>query len=232
MTKDYKATRHTSKHRQYRKKSSRVLWAATLITVALLAGGLYYLGKPQTHTQLKHKLKHSKQIAKHHKQHKPKFEFYQILTEKNQTPHTNDKTPIISKTNTPPANDATLKQLNHLATGNHSSVSSPLPQSPLHSKTQESKKPAISTETDQSIRQEKRYVLQVAAFPRHQEADHLKAKLILEGYPANIETMHQGSTIWYRVKIGPYPKLTIAKKAQQDLQTQQRLAVIIRQANA
>ncbi len=48
------------------------------------------------------------------------------------------------------------------------------------------------------------YVLQVASFKHHQEADRLKARLALLGMEAKIQTVSvNGKQTWHRVRLGP-----------------------------
>jgi len=52
------------------------------------------------------------------------------------------------------------------------------------------------------------YVLQAASYGNLNEADHLKAKLALNGLEARIEKISiQGKGDYYRVRLGPYPSL-------------------------
>ena len=52
------------------------------------------------------------------------------------------------------------------------------------------------------------YFLQVAALKRQEDADALKAKLLLLGFDVNIKTQNIKGEILYRVNIGPYPTLS------------------------
>lgn len=52
------------------------------------------------------------------------------------------------------------------------------------------------------------YVIQAGSFRKLYEADKLKAQLALLGIAAKIESAKIGTTIWNRVKIGPYSNLT------------------------
>jgi cell division protein FtsN len=52
------------------------------------------------------------------------------------------------------------------------------------------------------------YVLQAASYGNLGDADHLKAKLVLNGLEAHIEKISiQGKGDYYRVRLGPYPSL-------------------------
>lgn len=49
------------------------------------------------------------------------------------------------------------------------------------------------------------YVLQAASYGTYQEADRLKAKLVLSGFDARIEKVNlDGKGDFYRVRLGPY----------------------------
>jgi len=66
-----------------------------------------------------------------------------------------------------------------------------------------------------------RYILQVASFRRHQDADRLKARLALLGLVANIEAItNRSKTTWHRVRLGPFKDVHRFKKARRKLQRQ------------
>lgn len=62
------------------------------------------------------------------------------------------------------------------------------------------------------------YALQLAAFRRYQDADELKAKLILQGYPTTISNATVNGTQWYRLSIGSYTTVADAKSVQAKLE--------------
>jgi cell division protein FtsN len=62
------------------------------------------------------------------------------------------------------------------------------------------------------------YALQLAAFRNYQDADELKAKLILQGYPTTISSATVNGTVWYRLSIGPYTTTSDAKIVQAKLE--------------
>lgn len=62
------------------------------------------------------------------------------------------------------------------------------------------------------------YLLQVGAFPSAADADALKAKLALQGFVANVQTVSVGGQTFHRVRLGPF-------RSASDLEaTKQRLA--------
>lgn len=62
------------------------------------------------------------------------------------------------------------------------------------------------------------YRLQLAAFKQYKDADELKAKLILRGYPTTINSATVNGAIWYRLSIGPYDTVSQAKTTQAQLE--------------
>jgi cell division protein FtsN len=52
------------------------------------------------------------------------------------------------------------------------------------------------------------YMVQAGSFRAFQEADKLRAKLALMGIESRVEKAKVGSTVWYRVKMGPYAHMT------------------------
>ena len=58
--------------------------------------------------------------------------------------------------------------------------------------------------TQTTAKQKYQYMLQVAAFTRYQDADRLRAGLILQGFNVKIITAANSKNVWHRVLIGPY----------------------------
>lgn len=64
-------------------------------------------------------------------------------------------------------------------------------------------KPAATTAT--ATVSKERYLLQVASFQNHADADRLKAQLALLGVEAGIQTVEiKGGETWHRVRVGPF----------------------------
>lgn len=62
------------------------------------------------------------------------------------------------------------------------------------------------THTKNVVHQASRYSLQVASVQHFNEADRLKAQLLLQGYKVKIKKAKVGHRAWHRVIIGPYAK--------------------------
>ena len=58
------------------------------------------------------------------------------------------------------------------------------------------------------------YLLQVGAFPNAGDAEALKAKLALQGFVANVQTVQVGSQTFHRVRLGPYRSATELESVQ------------------
>lgn len=62
-------------------------------------------------------------------------------------------------------------------------------------------------------------LLQVSSFRQYQDADNLKAKLLLQGFNANIEKLQDDNVTWYRVLVGPFASAAELTQSQQRLKT-------------
>jgi cell division protein FtsN len=62
------------------------------------------------------------------------------------------------------------------------------------------------------------YLLQVGAFPSGADAEALKAKLALQGFVANVQSVNVGGQTFHRVRLGPF------RSASELESTKQRLA--------
>ncbi len=61
------------------------------------------------------------------------------------------------------------------------------------------------------------FMIQAASFSKKQEADRMKAELLLSGYTASIKLFHKGHADWYRVMLGPYNDASQARFDQKRL---------------
>lgn len=64
------------------------------------------------------------------------------------------------------------------------------------------------------------YIVQLGVFKNYNDADQLKAQLVLQGYEVVIKSFKKQNTL-YRVYMGPYPNLAAAKKQQHLLEQNQ-----------
>lgn len=61
------------------------------------------------------------------------------------------------------------------------------------------------------------YLLQVGAFPDAADAEALKAKLALQGFVANVQTVQVGGQVFHRVRLGPFVSATKLESVQNRL---------------
>jgi cell division protein FtsN len=63
------------------------------------------------------------------------------------------------------------------------------------------------------------YLLQVGAFPSAADAEALKAKLALQGFVANVQSVKVGAQTYNRVRLGPFKSATDLESTKQRLQS-------------
>lgn len=80
--------------------------------------------------------------------------------------------------------------------------SSTSPQIEQH--TQKITETPIATRPVEAVKIPTRYIVQVSAVNKMNDADELKAALTLEGFDARIEPIQKNNTTWYRIVIGPF----------------------------
>jgi cell division protein FtsN len=61
------------------------------------------------------------------------------------------------------------------------------------------------------------YLLQVGAFPSAADAETLKAKLALQGFVANVQSVNIGGQTYHRVRLGPFHSATDLEATKQRL---------------
>jgi cell division protein FtsN len=62
-----------------------------------------------------------------------------------------------------------------------------------------------------------RYVLQAGAFRTPDDADTMRARLVLLGLDARVSPVDQNGTTWYRVRVGPYGQIDDINRIRKDL---------------
>lgn len=61
------------------------------------------------------------------------------------------------------------------------------------------------------------YLLQVGAFPNAADAETLKAKLAMQGFVANVQSVNIGGQSYHRVRLGPFRSATELESTKQRL---------------
>ena len=72
------------------------------------------------------------------------------------------------------------------------------------------------------------YAIQVGSFRMLREAQRMKANLVMKGFAAEIATVNQQSTYWYRVMIGPFSSMSQAQQVQLAFSRAEHISGMIR----
>ncbi len=158
---------------------------------------------------------------------KPKFEFYTLLASERPDARVEaiKAAPVATAQATPPANPTAV------ATGTTSTVSvavnrnSPV-SAPLAIVVSAKPLPAPV------VNNKGAYLVQVAAFKSQQEADRMKAALVLKGFVVSISMVSQQNTNWYRVNIGPFASRAQAQQVQGAVARSEHIVGMIRKMDA
>jgi cell division protein FtsN len=75
------------------------------------------------------------------------------------------------------------------------------------------------------------YLLQVGAFPSASAAEAQKAKLALQGFVANVQTVSVGEQTYHRVRLGPFRSATELEATKQKLATAGIPAIALKEGN-
>lgn len=76
------------------------------------------------------------------------------------------------------------------------------------------------------------YLVQAASFKYREEAQRMKASLILKGFPANVIVITRDQTNWYRVMIGPYVSKEQAQKVNVAIARSEHITGMVRKMDA
>ncbi|MDP1601884.1 MAG: SPOR domain-containing protein [Legionella sp.] len=139
---------------------------------------------------------------------KPKFEFYTLLSKDNSAPMpANRSNSAVPKTvEQSAAIPPTAKNSTPLNVG----VVEGKPVKPVNQPSKE------------------RYSIQVASFNKRQDAEHVKALLVLKGFDVSIAAVAQQNVTWYRVIVGPFVSRNEAEKARIAVARSERMNGMIR----
>ncbi|MDX2346843.1 MAG: SPOR domain-containing protein [Legionella sp.] len=76
------------------------------------------------------------------------------------------------------------------------------------------------------------YMVQLASFQRQEDAEQMKAALILRGFDASIKSITQQGGVWHRVVMGPFVSRQTAEKIQASIAQSEHVSGIIRRMDA
>jgi len=90
-----------------------------------------------------------------------------------------------------------------------------------------SKKPAANPAPMASNAKDVAYFVQLASFQRKDDANVMKAKLVLQGVDAQIREVSSGNAMWYRVVIGPFDDRFKAEKVQVSIAEREHISGLV-----
>lgn len=151
---------------------------------------------------------------------KPKFEFYTLLSRDNHATgpgarHVAAPKAAIPVASTTPAAATTPAPTN-------SAVQAVARQATQVVAVAESKPVAVADKTKGS------WQIQVASFNRREDAEQVKASLVMRGFDVGVVPVTQRNMTWYRVIIGPFVSRDDAAKAQAVVARSERMQGMIR----
>lgn len=191
---------------------------ASFVDIGQLSAWFDSLGTQSSQLVSAPQLAHNNPVAK------PKLEFYTILT----TNHSAASVPApplptVAAAKTSSASVATISHGATSSTVPHSTARleiKPQPQSQLPIQT----KPVMQKE----IAGRQGYTIQVAALRVRQDAERMKASLLMKGFEVNIASVASNGVIWYRVMVGTFASRAQAERTQSILAHRERVSGIIR----
>ncbi len=77
-----------------------------------------------------------------------------------------------------------------------------------------------------------KYVLQVGSFKRRDEAERMRANLVIKGFDVIIASVSQQNENWFRVMVGPVVSLKEAESLKSNLASRERINGMIRKVDA
>lgn len=153
---------------------------------------------------------------------KPKFEFYTLLSKDSTVPPTANRAlsqTVVAKPLVPAPQPGT-------ATAHVVIPATVITASHATKAALATDKKIVTTATSAAVRES--YLIQIASFNKRQDAEHLKASLVLRGFNVFVSTVQRQTVMWYRVTIGPFNSRTDAEKAQVAVRQSEHMNGIIR----
>ncbi len=157
---------------------------------------------------------------------KPKFEFYTLLANEHAS------APVVeAKSANTAAAALSAQAVKALATNSATTPANRTATATIAIATSKGLPPKALASTPVVVSKES-YLVQIASFKNKQDAERMKASLILKGFTVNIATVNQQQINWYRVIIGPFNSRTQAEKAQVAIARSEHITGMIRKMDA
>jgi cell division protein FtsN len=167
----------------------------------------------------------------------PKYEFYTLLTSDHHTVvkqpvQTAPATPVVATAPATAAN-ATTASIPVLAIAQTAQPAQTTAKPAQIAKvTPEVRVVAAKPVRLAGLKNRNAYYVQVAAFKSTQEAERMKASLVMKGFNVTISMMQQNKANWYRVSLGPFGSLGLAQNAQSAIARREHITGMVRQLDA
>lgn len=136
---------------------------------------------------------------------KPKFEFYTLLSKDNSAP-------VVAANRGIAATPIPKIETRQSATDNQT------PRAAIAAATQQTAQKNVSVAESKPLMpmrpsSKETYMVQIASFNKRQDAEHLKASLVLRGFDVTVAPVAQHNMTWFRVIIGPFGSRQDAERA-------------------
>lgn len=102
------------------------------------------------------------------------------------------------------------------------------PTGPLESEVEADLPPITTPERVEATADKGPYMLQAASFRTRNDADRLRAELLLLDLPASTGEVNVGNSVWYRVTVGPFPDQAATNFARERLRERNLTAIPFR----
>ena len=99
---------------------------------------------------------------------------------------------------------------------------------PAHTLLAGESNPDVKSVAQKALTAKLGYTIQVAALRTQQDADRIKALLLLRGFQANVSTVASNGVTWFRVMVGPFASRAQAAETQSVLIRRERMNGMIR----
>lgn len=179
-------------------------------------------------TAANNSLNSTRQVAQQNSQlPKPKLEFYTLLTAN----HVASATPQAATHNQTAVVPQPLNKASEVAAAKTKTGLAPMTPAAVTKIIAQSTKKLPIPRVTQPLVNKLNYAIQVAAFRTRQDAEQMKASLLLKGFEANVQAIASGRVTWFRVMVGPFASRELAIKTQTVLSRRERVSGMIRQMN-
>ena len=159
------------------------------------------------------------QLATHTQ--KPKLEFYTLLT-------ANHASVAVPPRPVPTPAHNTPAVVEKSATIAHTTVAMQQHVAPVTTGQARPVREQIKPAAPKSMPAKVAYTIQVAALRTQQDAERMKASLLLRGFQVNVSTIASNGITWYRVMVGPFASRAQAEETQSVLVRRERMNGMIK----